>query len=528
MAPSLDAVLEYIKSQPRWVIAEHVALGVLSLAALRRATRDLTIASLIGAIPGAQGLVSAEMDKEVDKAVREMFPAVEGAPAPILTIPPAGLGRAEMEGMLAKLKAIDAKGDGKMFAYVYKTASDHETVTEHAFQLFMHENALNPAAFPSLLRMENEVVSMSLAMTHAPDGAAGCMTSGGTESILCAVKAMREWAREKRPHITRPNMIASSTVHPAFEKAAHYFGVEIRHVPVGADLASDIDGYRRVVDGNTILLVVSAPQYPHGIIDHVEAASALALERDIPLHVDSCIGGFVLPFIEKLGHAVPRWDFRVAGVTSISADLHKYGYSPKGASVVMFRTTEMRSKMFFAYSQWPGGLFVSPSLLGTRGGGAIAGAWASLVSLGEEGFLRLTEQVMHAKAHIRAFVDATDGIAIMGNPDASILAVRSTDPKINILAVADVMENKFGWKIDRQQLPATLHMTLMPIHYANREMITEHLGKSIDIVRADPDKFNTEGTAAMYGMVAKVGGLGPSILDSFLTKFMAKVFAVRQ
>lgn len=213
--------------------------------------------------------------------------------------------------------------------------------------------------------METEVVSMTLSMLNGNPNCAGSLTSGGTESILMACKTYRDRARALYPHIINPNMVAAQTVHPAFEKAAHYFGIEIIHVPVNeSDARMNIEATAKAINSSTILLVGSAPQYPHGVIDPIEDLSALALKHSLPLHVDACFGGFMLPWVEKIGYEVPLWDFRVPGVTSISADIHKYGYSSKGASVISYSSEEIRSYQYFAYAEWPGGLFGSPSLTG--------------------------------------------------------------------------------------------------------------------------------------------------------------------
>lgn len=214
--------------------------------------------------------------------------------------------------------------------------------------------------------METEIVSMTANMLYGDINTAGSLTSGGTESILMAVKTYRDRARKLYPHIKKPNMIVATTIHPAFEKAAHYFDVEIIHIPVNDDVRININEVKKAINSSTILLVGSAPQYCHGVIDPIMELSDIAIKNNICLHVDACFGGFMLPWLEKLGYTIPLWDFRVPGVTSISADIHKYGYSSKGASVVVYRTEELRSYQYFAYAEWPGGLFGSPSLAGNN------------------------------------------------------------------------------------------------------------------------------------------------------------------
>ncbi len=258
-------------------------------------------------------------------------------------------------------------------------------VLYEASKMFFSENGLNPTAFPSLRRMETETVQMVAQLLHGGDDAAGTLTSGGTESILMAVKTARDWARQKQPGRTRPNVIVPSSVHPAFVKAGHYFDVEIRHVPVAEDGRAALASTRAAIDDQTIMLVGSAPSYPHGLLDPISELASLAQSRDLLCHVDACVGGLMLPFIERLGEPIPPWDFRVPGVTSISADLHKYGYAAKGASTITYRTRELRMLQFEVYVDWSGGVWASPSAAGTRPGGPIAAAWAVWNFLGEEG-----------------------------------------------------------------------------------------------------------------------------------------------
>jgi sphinganine-1-phosphate aldolase len=334
----------------------------------------------------------------------------------------------------------------------------HEKLVADAWKIFMHTNAINPTAYHSLRRFETEVLSMSAWMLHGDGNVAGTLTSGGTESVLMAVKTYRDRARKLCPHITTPNLIAPITIHPAFEKAAHYFGVEVIHIGLTADYRVDVAAVAKAINSNTILLVGSAPQYCHGVVDPIEALSALALQRGLPLHVDACYGGFMMPWLEKLGCKIPLWDFRVKGVTSISADIHKYGYCPRGASVVLYRNAELRAHQFFAYPTWPGGLFGSAAMAGSRPGGMIAAAWTAMVAMGEEGYLKTAKQVLEVTQKIVAAVDRTKGIRLVTRPDMTALAIMSDDPKVNILALADVMEAK-GWQMERQQSPDSLHVS---------------------------------------------------------------------
>ena len=347
----------------------------------------------------------------------------------------------------------------------------HEKLVADAWKIFMHTNAINPTAYHSLRRFETEVLSMCAWMLNGDAQVAGTLTSGGTESVLMAVKTYRDRARKLCPHITTPNMIAPTTIHPAFEKAAHYFGVEVIHIGLTDDYRVDVAAVAKAINSNTILLIGSAPQYCHGVVDPIEALSDLALSRGLPLHVDACFGGFMMPWLEKLGCKIPLWDFRVPGVTSISADIHKYGYCPRGASVVLYRNAELRAHQFFAYPSWPGGLFGSPAMAGSRPGGMIAAAWTAMVAMGQEGYLNIARDVLEVTQKIVKVVDATKGIRLVTRPDMTALAIMSDDPKVSILALADVMEGK-GWQMERQQCPDSLHVSVCTTSFVSLVFLT--------------------------------------------------------
>eukprot|EP00912_Choanoflagellata_sp_UC4_P000890 UC4_evm3s547 len=362
---------------------------------------------------------------------------------------------------------------------------------------------------------------MTASMLNGPPSVVGNMTSGGTESILMAVKAYRDRARKLTPWIKNPEVVFSITIHPAFEKACHYFDVKAVHVPVVAETYSvNVKEVEAKINENTILLVGSAPQYPHGVMDPIEDLSCLAFKRGLPLHVDACFGGFMLPWIEKLNYPVPKWDFRVQGVTSISADVHKYGWGAKGSSILLWRSSEFRRFMIFAYADWPGGLFASPSMAGSRPGGVIAASWASLVSLGESGFLEIAKDVMETAIKMRESISKIDGLGIIGKPVMTAFAIKSTQPQVNILAVADVME-KHGWKMERQQKPDCLHCSIMPHHKDSADRFIADMAVSVKEVRANPG-LAKEGTAGMYGMVAQIPDEG--LVTDFLTGLFDKMY----
>jgi len=398
-----------------------------------------------------------------------------------LQIPAAGMDR---HSLLEKLQASRAQDtqwqSGRAFCLVYHPGDEYAQTVKEAYNLFFSENALNPTAFPSLARFESEVVRMTASLFNGNKEVQGTMTSGGTESILLAVKTAREWARANKPHVAEPEVIMPASAHPAFMKACHYFGVKPILAPVRDDFCVDIDFIRDNINRNTVLLVGSAPSYPHGVVDPIRDLSALALQHDILLHVDSCIGGFMLPFARRLGYAIPEFDFNLPGVTSISADVHKYGYAAKGASVILYKNAELRKHQFYVYTDWSGGIYGSSTMLGTRPGGAIAAAWAAMNTIGMEGYMRLAKRTMDATDRLRAGIEATEGIHILGNPDMSILAFGSEE--LDIYALGDEL-NLLGWHFDRQQGPPSLHLTVSQVHYDVVDDFLADLAVAVEKVR---------------------------------------------
>lgn len=407
--------------------------------------------------------------------------------------------------------------DGRTFSLVYHAGDEIKDLLQTAFLRVFSENALNPMAFPSLRRMETEVMAMAAPLLGDAQ-AVGTLTSGGTESILMAVKTARDWARQHRPEITRPQMLVPTTVHPAFHKAAHYFDVEAVLVPVGADFRADVAAARELCTDSTILVVGSSFAYPHGVIDPIGELAALASERGILCHVDACLGGMILPFVEELTSqdgvpTLPPWDLRVPGVTSISCDLHKYGYTAKGASLVLYRNRELRRHQFLGYADWPGGLWASPSAAGTRPGGPIAAAWAVMHFLGREGYLRLAREALTATQELLAGIQAIPGLKVLGAPVATVFAFTMEDG--DIYRLGDAMQAR-GWHLDRQQLPPALHAMITAAHAAHVPALLADLRAAAEAVRGLPPA--DDGQAAMYGMMGSLPdrGMANELIVSFL------------
>lgn len=398
-----------------------------------------------------------------------------------IKFPEKGAAKDDVLKKMAAMRDEDARWrEGKTFSLVFYAGDEVLELLKEAYTMFMSENGLNPSAFPSLRRFEAEVISMTAGMLGGDAEVRGNMTSGGTESILMAVKTAREWARENLPHVKIPEMVLPVTAHPAFDKAAHYFNVKAVHTPVGKDYRADVDAMEKAVTKNTILLLGSAAQYAHGVVDPIRDIAALAKEKGLLCHVDACIGGFVLPFAKKLGYAIPDFDFRVTGVTSISVDLHKYAYSAKGASVILYRNKEIRRHQFFVYTNWPGGIYGSPTMTGTRPGGAIAAAWAMLNYLGEEGYLQIVDTVMKTTKKFIEGIHEIDGIYVVGEPHMSIIAIGSDT--LDVYEVGDEMR-MHGWHIDKQQFPPTLHLTVTFAHAEVADKFLSDLKESVAIVK---------------------------------------------
>ncbi len=410
--------------------------------------------------------------------------------------------------------------DGKTFSMVFYPGEEVAKIQEDAYRQFFFENGLNPSAFPSLRKFETEVVAMSADLAHGDGEVAGNMTSGGTESILCAVKAAKEWGLEKwneagRTEVRQPEMIIPLSAHPAFDKAANYFGIKIHHAPLRHDYRVNVEEVRKLINENTVLIVGSAPAYPHGVIDPIEDLGKLALEKNVLLHVDACVGGYILPFVEKLGYPLPRFDFRAQGVTSMSMDLHKYGYITKGASVVLYKNSDIRKKQYFVYTGWPGGIYASPSVSGSRGGGAIAAAWATMNFLGIEGYLKMAKAVMDATDKIKQRVKEIEGIHLVGNPDACVFAI--TSDKLDIFGIGDELTLK-GWHIDRQQNPASLHFTISYGNTAHIDTFLTDLESAVKKMRKPSiHKLAAKATIGLVKGASKI--LSPKAMSRITSKF---------
>ena len=400
---------------------------------------------------------------------------------------------------------------GRVSGTFYHGGEAHRAFLNKVFALFSHENTIQFDLCPSMFKLESEIIAMTARMLNGDAAAArnpqdqvcGTLTSGGTESILMAMKAYRDWARSEKG-ISAPQVIMPHTAHPAFDKAGQYFGIEMVHVPVAPpDFRVDPEKVEKRITDNTIAIVGSAGNYPYGLIDPLEALSEIALDRGIGMHVDGCLGGFILPWIEKLGYAVPPFDFRLPGVTSMSADTHKYGFALKGTSVVLYRNNTFRRHQYFGVPDWAGGMYASPTASGSRSGGLTAATWAAMVYLGEEGYLAAVRAIMGVADEIKQGIAAMPELTLIGEP-TFVISFRSD--AVDIYHVNDFMKTR-GWRFNVLQLPPALHFCVtMP-----QTFVPDLAGRFLDDLREGVayarDKAGTTAeTTALYGMAGTVEG----------------------
>ena len=413
-------------------------------------------------------------------------------------LPTAGTDWNELrEQMLTRRKNDVRWRDGRAAVYVFHAGEDVLEVAHEAYGLFISENGLGPGAFPSLKRMESEVIEMALSLQSAPANGAGSMTAGGTESIMLAVKACRDYTQAQQPVAGTPKIIAPYSVHPAFDKAAHLFGLELVRVPLGNGFAADVARMAAEIDARTVMLVGSAPCFPYGVIDPMAELSALALQHNIWLHVDACVGGYLSPFMRKVQReqgrdGFPACDFSLAGVQSMSLDLHKYGYAAKGASTVLYRDKSLRDAQVFKFDDWPCGSMYTPTFAGTRPGGAIAAAWAVLHYLGEAGYCERAARIDRTRERLAEFC-REQGLEVFGDPRLSIIAFG--DRALNMLGVGEGLYQD-GWFSSRVQNPDGIQYMISPEHERFIEEYLEVLKGWLD--RARRGELGHRGGPARY------------------------------
>ena len=459
----------------------------------------------------------ADLERQL-KPYRDKFPSFR-------ELPTDGLARSEVTDLVERMASAEERTwrEGYASGAVYHGDPAHMAFLSRIYAAQSQSNPLHPDLWPSATKFEAEIVAMTASMLGADQAAetpvVGTVSSGGTESILLAMKTYRDFARERRG-IAEPEIVAPVTAHAAFDKAARFFDMPLVRVPVGDQFRVDPDDLAGAINERTAVVVGSAPTYPHGVIDPIPEIAALAAGRGVACHVDACLGGFILPWARRLGYPVPPFDFRLPGVTSMSADTHKYGYAAKGSSVVLYRGTELRHFQYYAVTDWPGGLYLSPTFAGSRPGALSATCWAAMVSVGESGYTEAARRILATGARIRDGVAAIPGLRVLGDP-LWVIAFAAEDG----LDVYQVMENMShrGWSLNGLQRPAAAHIavTLRHTQPGVADRFVSDLAESVDEVRANPGV--STGMAPVYGMAAS---LPAEVVRQLLNGYLDLLFEV--
>jgi glutamate/tyrosine decarboxylase-like PLP-dependent enzyme len=406
-----------------------------------------------------------------------------------MRLPKQGRRESELFEILERFREGDMPWrNGRTWAYVYDPGPEAEAVIKRAFAAYLTENGLDPTVFPSAMRMENEVIGIAADLLHGDAAAVGSFTSGGTESIFCAVKAARDYARERRPEVSAPQILLPETAHASFQKAAHYLGLRPVVVPVDpSTFKAAPERMRAAITPDTVLMVGSAISYAHGVVDPIPELGRLAQETGVWLHVDGCMGGFMLHFLQRLGVEIPDYDFRVPGVQSISMDFHKYAFAAKGASVVLYRNRELRRHQFYACSNWTGYTVINTTVQSTKSAGPVAAAWAVLNFFGDEGYLEIARTVWRMTQQLVAGIAAIPGLRVLGTPQMNMLSF--TSEEVSVFHVADEMKER-GWFVQPQlaygSSPENLHLSINPASERWVDDLLADLRASVEVARGLP------------------------------------------
>lgn len=457
-------------------------------------------------IPSLQAKVEASYQEMLNDIAADVKPYGDDFPR-FASLPETAVAKESILQWMADVNRHEEESwqNGFVSGAVYHGDEVHIEFLNQVYALNSQANPLHVDVWPSGAKFEAEIVAMTANMlgaqaAEAADSAAqvcGTVTSGGTESILLAMRTYRDWARDQRG-IKRPEVVAPVTAHVAFDKAAQYFNIRLKKIPVDDRFQADVRAARRAITRNTIALVGSAPAFPHGTLDPIAELSQLALERGIGFHTDACLGAFVLPWAEELGYPIPAYDFRLPGVTSISADTHKYGYAAKGTSVVLYRSAELRRYQYFTATDWPGGLYFSPTFAGSRPGGLSAACWAALLTTGKAGYLEATRRILETAQRIRDGIADIPGLVVLGDP---LWVIAFTSSTLDIYRVLDEMTQR-GWHLNGLHKPAAVHLAITQRHTRPgiAEQFLQDLAASVAAVEEKPQANG--GMAPVYGMAA--------------------------
>lgn len=523
----LNYVEELAEDVEAWlliVVTAAVTLGSLTLLNLWTHRLDVWESSkawvfrTLRRIPPVHRRISQQLEQSRKEIEKSMYELQDDSVAPLHALPPEGWSGEEVVAAATKVLSMGKYDwrEGRISGGAFSGKDDAFTqLLTDIYRSYALSNPLHSDIFPGVRKMEAEIVRMTLDLFQGdPQEACGCMTTGGSESLLLAVKAARDWSREVKG-ITKPEMVLCYTAHAGFDKGASLLDVKLRKVkmdPVTCKV--DLRAMRRAITSNTVLLVASAPQYPHGIIDDVEGVASLGKERNIPVHVDCCMGGFLLPFMKAAGYPVPPFDFQVPGVTSISADTHKYGQAPKGSSVLMYRSHDYLHHQYFVTPNWPGGIYATHSVPGSRAGGLVAVCWASLLYHGFQGYTNTTKAIIATARKLAQRMKEVPGVELFGDPLTSIVGFKTTE--VDILKVGDVLSGR-GWHLNFLQYPPGLHVCLTGLH-ANDAFVdglVRDLKEAITEVKNNPSGL--QGVGKVYGTAA-------AIPDKALVGEAAKLF----
>ncbi|KAJ1826919.1 Dihydrosphingosine phosphate lyase [Coemansia sp. RSA 2599] len=473
--------------------------------------------------PGTGVVVQQNIAKMVKDIEDEMNVSIPGE-SKHLHIPSGGMSDEEILAVLSRRQneaGVDWK-NGRVSGAVYHGGEELVQLTNKAYAMFNLTNPLHPGVFPGLRRIEAEVVRMVLNLYNGGAEHCGTTTSGGTESIIMAVRAHVVWGRQERG-IDSPNIVVPVTAHAAFDKAAEYFNIGITHVPVDPRTQKvDLKAMRRAIDSDTVLIVGSSATFPHGVADDLEALGQMAIKCKVGFHVDSCLGSFIMPFLKEAGFPEIVCDFRLPGVTSISCDTHKYGFAPKGTSVVMYNNKQMRHYQYFTISTWPGGIYASPTIAGSRSGAVIAGCWAALNKMGHAGYLQQCKDIVGCRVKIQQAIEQhIPELYVVGEPSSTVVAFSAREP-VGIYGVMDEMKAR-GWDLNPLQYPAALHIACTRLTVPVADEFIRDLKQSVALVKASPGNYS-KGSKAIYGFASTVPDT--TIVDEVAQGFIDALYAV--
>ena len=497
---------------------------------------------LMTQIPFVGKKVQSTLDKEKSEMIDKISEMVKNenldkiAGAKNKEIPQKGMEKNELLSLIKQFRGPQIEtsySKGTSFGGVYIDDHEHEQLLAQAYSIYVETNALYPEVFPAVRKFEAEVVRMTISVFNGDDNCCGSMTSGGTESILMAIKAYREYFHKTHSHLTKPQMIVATSAHPAFAKAAHYFNIEMIVVPVDpVTFKMSIPHVAQAMNPKVMVIVGSAPGFPHGIMDDISALSEIAIKWSVALHVDCCLGSLLVPFLREIKAILEPFDFTIKGVTSISCDIHKYGYAPKGNSVICYRDRKYFKCQIFSYTEWSGGSYSSPSASGSRSGAIMAAAWTAMISLGQEGYLQAAKDIQITFQTLLSGIQSIPQLQVLGQPDSCIIAFiikpEHVKKEEQTLCIADEMKERGWMNLACMQKPIALHIQVM--HRAKtfdanqwindlKVSVTEVLKN----IKSGSDKYK-DGLSPVYGMAAKLPAR--KVVGDLLTEYTEALLKV--